>query len=770
MRKPLAAALSACIALSAMWASGAFAAGKPSQVDSFKPLARFAVPGGGIAEIIAATPDGSKLFYTGAGLGTIGVLDITNPAKPKQLAAIDAGGEPTSVAVTRDGRTALAVVIASKREIGEKPEIKPGKLLAIDTKTLKIRGSLDIGNHPDSIAVTTVNKQTVAVIAIENEPIYLDDKGVRIDEDKPGLPGDISGPGFVQIVTVNASNIGKSKVRTVTFNERQMAEKGLLYPADPQPEFVDIRSGKAAVTLQENNGVAIIDLKSAKLSGLFSAGKPVKQPADLSEDGKVAFTGSYPEDVAKEENAGARMPDAVAWNAAGTALYTADEGELDFTGGRGWSAWSPAGKLLWSDKGTLERKAAQYGQYDDGRSEAKGIEVEGMETAVYGKKEFAFVGSERGSFVAVYDIAKPASPAFVQFLPTGSRPEGLLAVPQKNLFLASDETTGTITLFQGISGSYAPSANNPTLIADPGVSWAAISGLAPDAKNSQVLYAVPDAAMEPYIYKISLNKGTAKLTYDAAVLDEGKPAHLDMEGITPDTSILAGEHPGFWLASEGNAAFKKEDYMGNLLVQVDSHGKVLKKVALPLEIDSADGGVIRNNGFEGVAVSSDGRYLLAAIQREYAADQKVGGTSYTRIARYDLQQNSWDFFLYPLEKTSVKGDWIGLSEIVNLGNDRFAVIERDKQVGGAAKLKAVYTFTLDGLKPFAGVTEETSDIAGSVIRKTKALELKDTIAPFEKLEGLTVTPDGKVWAAVDNDGGQHLSGLFAVANVKDILK
>jgi hypothetical protein len=276
--------------------------------------------------------------------------------------------------------------------------------------------------------------------------------------------------------------------------------------------------------------------------------------------------------------------------------------------------------------------------------------------------------------------------------------------------------------------------------------------------------------MEPYIYKLSLNKGTAKLTYHAAIKENGKLANIDMEGIARDTSILAGNQPGFWLASEGNAAFKKEDYMANLLLQVNDKGEVLKKVALPAEIDSAEGGAIRSNGYEGVAVSSDGRYLLAAIQREYATDKQVGGVSYTRIARYDLQESSWDFFLYPLEKTTTKGDWIGLSEIVNLGNDKFAVIERDKMIGGAANLKAVYTFTLEGLKPFNSLTEETSDITGSVIDKTKVLELKDTIAPFEKLEGLTATSDGKVWTAVDNDGGAHLSGLYAVANLKDIQK
>jgi len=770
MKKTLYAALSASLAASVLFSAGSYAAAKTKQIDSFRPLSSFFVPGGGIAEIIAATPDGNRLFYTSAGLGSIGVVDLSDPAKPKQLAAIDVGGEPTSVTVTPDGKTALAVVIASKREIGEKPEIKPGKLLAIDTKTLKIKGELAVGNHPDSIAVTKLNGQFVAVIAIENEPIYVDGQGIRTDEEKPGLEGDISGPGYVQIVNINNADIAKSKVRDLKFAEAQLQAKGLLYPNDPQPEFVDIKNGKAAVTLQENNGVAVIDLKTGKLSSLFSSGKPAKQKADLTEDGAISFSGSYPEDVAKEENAGARMSDAIAWNAAGTTLYTADEGEFDYTGGRGWSVWSPAGKLLWTDKGALEQTAARYGFYADSRSEAKGIETEGLETGVFGKKEFAFVGSERGSFVAVYDLSKPSAPSFVQLLPTGIRPEGLLAVPSKGLFLASDETAGSITIFEGVSGKYEAPASRPTISAKPGVSWAALSGLAADAKNAKVLYAVPDVAMQPYIYKLELKGGTAALSHHVAIKENGKLANVDMEGIAPDTSIAKPKNPGFWLASEGNALFNEKDYLANELVQVDSAGQVLRKIALPAEIDSAQGGAIRGNGFEGVTISSDGRYLVAAIQREYAKDAKVGGVNYARIARYDLKNEAWEFFLYPLESTDASGDWIGLSEIANLGNDQYAVIERDKLIGGAAKLKAVYTFSLAGLKPFEGLTEEKSDVSGSVIRKTKKLELTSTIAPFEKLEGLTVAADGKVWAAVDNDGGAHLSGLYQVSNASRLKK
>ncbi|WP_199614186.1 esterase-like activity of phytase family protein [Paenibacillus alkalitolerans] len=768
MKKQLLTALSCCLAAATLSAGGS-ALSAPKQIDSFRHIGTFVVPNGGVAEIISATPDGRTIAYTNSGDDNVGIVDFNNPRQPKLLKEIAVPGEPTSVSITADGKYAVAAVNSSHKEEGEKPVLTPGKLVVIDMKSLKIIGGVNVGEGPDSVSLTKLGGTTLAVVAIENEPVVVDAKGNLTDAEEPGLEGDISGPGYVQIVAINFSNPKASPVKTIKFPEERLEAKGLLFPADPQPEFVDIKNGKAAVTLQENNGVALIDLKTGSFD-LFSLGKPKRQMHDLTEDGKISFTESYPEKFASEASyIGARMPDAVAWNARGTILYTADEGEMDLTGGRGWSAWSVTGAQIWKDNGSLERIAAQYGHYPEGRSEAGGIEVEGLETAVFGKKEFAFVGSEKGSFVGVYDITNNKHPKFVQLLSTGMEPEGLLAIPQNNLFLTSDEDSGTITVFEGITGKYEAPADQPVLHSSK-VYWSAISGLASDEKRNDVVYAVPDNAMEPYIYKITLKNGVGNFEHMAKITDGSKTADLDMEGIVRDTSAAAPATGGFWLANEGNAKFGKHDYMQNQLIQVDMKGNVLQKIVLPAEVDSSSGGWIRNNGFEGVAISSDGNYILGAIQREYKADEAIGGKLYTRIVRYDLTNKTWEFFLYPLEAAMVEDDWIGLSEIVNLGGDVYAVIERDKQVGGAVTLKAVYTFTLDGVEPFEGLVTASSDISKSVVTKKRVLDLRDAFAPFEKIEGMTVTPDGSVWTGLDNDGGEVKSVFFKAGELNNLLK
>ena len=80
------------------------------------------------------------------------------------------------------------------------------------------------------------------------------------------------------------------------------------------------------------------------LEELFSAGVIANRPADLKDDARISFTDAYPSDkLATVPNAGARVPDAIAWSDDGSTLFTADEGEANFTGGRGWSAHAPSG-------------------------------------------------------------------------------------------------------------------------------------------------------------------------------------------------------------------------------------------------------------------------------------------------------------------------------------------------------------------------------------------------------------------------------------------
>ena len=708
------------------------------------------------------------LFYTDAAGRAVGVVDVATASEPVQVARIPVPGEPTSVAFTQDGGRALVAVNTSRKEEGAPPEITPGLLLVIDVASRVIVDEIPIGDGPDSVAVTRIDGSDVAVVAIENEPVVVDGDGNLTGGEDPGLPGDISGPGLVQVVALAAGG-----ARVIDVPLAPLAGD-LLFPDDPQPEFVSIRGTTAAVTVQENNGIALIDLEAA-LAGTggilvraFSAGRAGDRPADLTADATISFSERFPSEALEDEpNAGIRTPDAIAWSADGKTLYTADEGEHDLTGGRGWSAHDPrTGRPIWEDT-SLERTAARFGHYPDERSDAKGIEIEGLATATIGGRDWAFVGSERGSFVAVHDLSRPRSPRFVQLLPTGVEPEGILAIPSRKLLVTASELTGNLTIFKGVAAKPAGTLARPQISSrSPAGAWAALSGLAADPVRASVLWSVPDDALASELYRIEVKGGTAGLAA-TPIRKDGELARYDLEGIAVDRSAAAKRSGGFWLAGEGNAAFGEDGYLPNLLVQVDRRGNVLREVPLPPEVDSPGAGVVRSNGFEGVTVSDDGRHLLAAIQRDYSADAAVGGVRHTRIARYDLLAGTWDFFLYPLDAPPPGASWVALSEITNLGGDRYAVIERDDLAGAAAAVKRVYEFTVDGLTPTDGSPLAAgADLVGAVIEKTLLRDVLEESAPFEKVEGLTLAKDGRLWSVIDNDGGLHESRLSDVGQIE----
>ena len=64
------------------------------------------------------------------------------------------------------------------------------------------------------------------------------------------------------------------------------------------------------------------------------------------------------------------------------------------------------------------------------------------ENVVYGMFEdvgYLFVHSERSSLVFVYDVTDPTNPFYLQTLPSGSNPEGGMAIPSRDLLVVASE-------------------------------------------------------------------------------------------------------------------------------------------------------------------------------------------------------------------------------------------------------------------------------------------------------------------------------------------
>lgn len=404
--------LAAALLMGATWCSNLEADGNPNR---FEPVATYTVSGE-VAEIATATPDGTILIYTDSESEEVGFVDISDPADPTEIGTIEVAGEPTSVGVTPNGRHALVVVRGD-----------PDHLAVIDLDRVWAEPVVHtLGGQPDSIAISPDGRY--AAIAIENER----DEDVD-DGEMPQAPA-----GFLMILDLHGAPARWTQ-RTVSL--MCLAER---FPSDPEPEFVDINaSNQAAVTLQENNHVVIVDLPTGQILDHFSAGT-VTHAADLDDDDdEIIF-----EDVLEDAR---REPDAIHWTPEGN-LVVANEGDydldVDLVGGRGFTIFRPAGEIIFDVGADLELELAAAGLYDDGSSDARGSEPEGIEIGTY-DDTYLFVGMERTEpgAVAVYRLDEDSTPLFLQILETGERPEGLLALPRQGLFVSADEADGTISIF-----------------------------------------------------------------------------------------------------------------------------------------------------------------------------------------------------------------------------------------------------------------------------------------------------------------------------------
>jgi len=421
------------------------------------------------AEIAAVSEDGLTLIYTDSPAEQLGFVDITDPAAPVADGTLALAGEPTSVAV-RDGY-ALVGVNTSADFVNVS-----GQLEVVDINTQSIVHSIDVGGQPDSVAVSPDGRY--AAVVIENE--RDEDLG---DGAPPQLP-----PGTLVIVDLVGAPAAWA---TRTVDLTGVAD---LYSGDPEPEYVDINSKNiAVVTLQENNHIVLVDLSDGSIVNDFSAGTVDLDQIDATEEDPALI--SLTESLTNIP----REPDGVTWLTE--ALFaTADEGDLN-GGSRGFTVFNTDGDVVFSSGNTLDHLAVRIGNYPDSRSGNKGNETENAEYGRFGDDNYLFLASERSSLVFVYNVNDPANPHYVQTLPAALGPEGVLAIPSRNLLIAASEEDSRDDGFRSALNIYRYSADYPTYpsIASANnpdgtpIAWSALSGLSADPMERDTLWSLEDS-------------------------------------------------------------------------------------------------------------------------------------------------------------------------------------------------------------------------------------------------------------------------------------
>lgn len=440
-------------------------------------------------EISAYVRLGGKLFLLSSGGGsTLQVTDASNPLAPGLLQRVSLGAYISQSVATYDDLVAVAL---SPNDYGTSAGKGLVRFYRIDRSgTLTLVKDVEVGYLPDGIAFSKDGKKLV--IANEGEPI------ANYAIDRPGSIGIIDIKGRPGKETFSYTDLSFARL-TLPSGIRISGPAGTTQATDIEPEYVSILGNTAYVTLQENNGVAKVNLRTNTIEAIFALGSVdfSTQLVDISDRDGPPPAGSSTgtpliNPVLGNNVVGLRMADGIAafstrgkdyfitanegdgreYGTAGTPGFYLDEtrrlGRLKtlsedttapFTafGSRSVSIFdATTGALVWDSGNTLQTIAIAAGVYDDTRSDDKGVEPEGVVVTKLNGRTYAIVSAERGtsSLLAVFDITDPAQASFVTstVLAGSVSPEGLLVIDAKDsptrrdLLVVSNEVSNTLNI------------------------------------------------------------------------------------------------------------------------------------------------------------------------------------------------------------------------------------------------------------------------------------------------------------------------------------
>ncbi|WP_299434410.1 choice-of-anchor I family protein [uncultured Aquimarina sp.] len=417
--------------------------------------------GEGFAEISAFDPETAKLFVINPNDVELSVWNLSDPSSPVAGTDIPLNGIPNSVAVN-DGIVAVALENAADKQA-------EGTIAIYEAESQTLLNTYPAGALPDMVTFSPDGKYIIA--ANEGEP---NDEYTNDPEGSVTIIDVISGEVFeVDFRAFNGRKIG---------NDFRVFGPGATLAQDIEPEYIAISddSKTAYVVLQENNGIATIDLRSKTVRSIIGLGVKdyslaMNQLDASDKDGIVGNFQNWPvlgfyhpdaitfarvrgarflitanegdardyDGYSEEERVKDLELDPTAYPDAATLQLDENLGRLKTTtangdidgdgdvdqiyvyGGRSFTIWSTSGHKIYDSGDQIAKTILELdldafnsneGDGTDKRSDDKGAEPEAVEILEVGRSTLLFVGLERTGGVMIYDISNPVNPKFIDWL------------------------------------------------------------------------------------------------------------------------------------------------------------------------------------------------------------------------------------------------------------------------------------------------------------------------------------------------------------------
>lgn len=477
----------------------------------------------GRAEIVAFDAEANQFLVVNGTERCVMRLDATTGRQVDRL-EVSSFGDPTSVAASH-GLIAVAVVAPQKTDAGHVVLYRSTLGERDAGPPTEPAAAVQVGALPDMVTFTPDGRYVLTALEGEPSDDYAIDPpgGIGVIDVSGGAEHATARIADFFRFNAERESLERRGVR-ISGPSKTAADSLATVAEDVEPEYITVApDGRTAwATLQENNAIAVIDVPTAhvkQISGLglknhSQSGRGLDasdrdggihirswpvwgmyQPdgvAAMSVEGETylvtanegdsrgysGFSDQVPVEDLKLDpslNVDNDLKRLVVSSVGGDADGDGDVDRMLAFGTRSLAIWTVDGQQVYDSGDALERFIAKrmperFNIDSDGketvddRSVHKGPEPEGVVVGRVGRSIYAFVGLERTSAVAVFDVTHPRAAKLLDIVPlplekgaTGGpdiAPEGLCFVPAEHsplgapLLAVACEVTGTTVLFR----------------------------------------------------------------------------------------------------------------------------------------------------------------------------------------------------------------------------------------------------------------------------------------------------------------------------------
>ncbi|MGM0881355.1 MAG: esterase-like activity of phytase family protein [Bacillota bacterium] len=257
---------------------------------------------------------------------------------------------------------------------------------------------------------------------------------------------------------------------------------------------------------------------------------------------------------------------------------------------------------------------------------------------------------------------------------------------------------------------------------------------------------------------LPLAPGLTGSSLEVPLLPTMDKLNYDNNGLDPE-GIAVDKQGNLWISDE----------YGPFIAKFSKTGQLIEKYQPGAGLPEVLKYRIPNRGMEGLSISPSDK-VFSAVQSILDVNGETSNALFTRIVLFDPKTKETKMYAYPVDKTIYKkSNALKIGDIFAISDSKLLVIEQGKDTKGVMR----NVVNLVDLSKATDLTDKTingkelESISDPALLKNLNINMADTKEilnlreygwDMEKAEGLTLLPDGKTIAIVnDNDFGVAVS-------------